>query len=139
MKLTTRSRWFRRILTASLASVSLAAIGCSSDVVTGSTVVPEATGSPTVQVASSAEATIEFTPDGFVPDQVEVAEGSRVMLRNTTDDTAKFVIQGREDGASADEHTIEPGQSVDLGLVRAGAYIVMLSDDPLVTAGVFIS
>ena len=139
MKTVTRGRWLPRILLAPLAAIPLAAAGCSGNVVTGSTAVPAATESPTVTGAAVTETVIEYTSDGFVPDQVDVAEGSRVMVRNTTDSAITFVVQGREDGASTEERTVEPGESVDLGLARVGAYILSLTDDPLVTAGVFIS
>jgi hypothetical protein len=139
MNFITRSPWFRRILIAPVAVIPIAAVACSSNMVTDSTAIPAATASPATSGALPAETVIEFTPDGFVPAQVEAPEGSRVILRNATDETMTFVVQGREDGASEDEISVEPGESVDIGLDRVGAYILTLTDDPLVTAGVFIS
>lgn len=116
------------------------AAACSDNAVISTTASPSPATTPGANAGGiPAETVIEFTADGFVPEQVEAPEGSRVLVHNATDDAVTFVVQGREDGAPSDELTVEPGESLDLGLGRTGAYILTLTSDPLVSAGIFIS
>lgn len=129
-----------RLLALVAAAAPLAALGCSSETTPTTLPTPDAALSATASDAAAAvETIIEFADGSFVPDQVDAPEGSRVMVHNTSSESITFVVQGREEGASSGEVTVPAGESVDLGLSQPGAYILTLTDDPLISAGVFIS
>ena len=94
----------------------------------------------TAAAAAAGEKVIELTDDGFAPDTVEVPQGTRLILKNSTDEEQSVVVKGRDfETAEGDRITIPAGESLDLNVHQLGAYVLTLGDDPRVTASVFIT
>ena len=134
-----RGRRSRLMFAGAALLISLAAVGCSDSLDASRTMTPAATAGAELNTANGemTEVVIEFTADGFAPEEIDAAEGSRVMMRNSTDGAVTILVQGRDD--ANEEVTVEPGESVDLGLTVPGAYVLTLDSDPQMTVGVFIS
>lgn len=121
--------------------VPLGLVACSDGKVSAPAV-PTVTVEATPHAGNTAPAledvVIELTSDGFTPDRIEIRAGTRVILRNATDTDLAVVVNGRE-STDGNGITIRGGESVELDLQQLGAYVLTLSDDPLVTASVLIS
>lgn len=122
---------------------SLFAVACGDD-----NVLPAGTGTPgasgtAVSTGTGAQqvelTTIEYTDEGFEPENLDVPRGTPVSVHNATSDALTVVVQGRDEAASGEELVVEPDASVQLRVDLPGAYIVTKADDPQMTASIFIS
>ncbi len=108
---------------------------------TDSTVATPATDTPRFEpsITAGVDASIELTDKGFAPDRIEVRQGTRVMLRNSTHSKLSIVLKGRESDGDGESITLEAGQSIQLGVQQVGAYVLTLADDPQANASILIS
>jgi hypothetical protein len=134
------SRQFRTFAAIAGFLCAVGGMAACSSTPAGSTVETSTTVEPAQPGATATVAAIEVTTDGFVPDRIEVAQGTRITVRNATESKQSVVVKGRDFQGSGDGSiALEPGQTLDLNLYQLGAYVLTLGNDPQVAASIFIS
>lgn len=128
-----RQRHLRLLAVAAVATIAAFSAACLDD--SSSDALPSAAAS---QVNSTAEQVNELvlTADGFLPDSIELDEGTVLIFRNDSGDDVTLSLTGTEDGDQ--EFEVKAGATLDLPMSGSGARIITVPGDTELTATVMV-